>query len=108
MIASHDMEELSRYVELFEGADTIITDDPERDDKRGFSVCTRVQTPHARPLSWLLLQLGEIFAEELDYMNKFYFYPELARSAGEALEKDGSDCKAMLNAVLDRAEKIEL
>lgn len=107
-VNSQNITELSRDVELFEGADIIITDDPKRDDMRGFSVCTKVLTPLARELSWLIFQLKEIFSEELDYMNKFYFYPELANAAKVYVEAGNSDLNGLLNTVLDRADSIEI
>jgi hypothetical protein len=107
-VNSQNITELSKDVELFEGADIIITDDPMRDDMRGFSVCTKVLTPLARELSWLIFQLKDIFSGELDYMNKFYFYPELAKAAKVYVEAGNNDLNGLLNTVLDTADTIRL
>lgn len=107
-VNSKDISELSKDTELFEGADIIITDDPMRDDMRGYSVCTKVLTPFARQLSWLVFQLQAIFSVELDYMNKYYFYPELAKAAKEYVDAGNGDLNGLLNSVLDKAESIRL
>lgn len=103
-----DIKVLSRETELFRGADIIISDDPQCPDSNGLSDYVKVVTPHARELSWIIFQLKEIFSSELDYMNKFYFYPALAEAAKSYIEQAGNDMSGLLMAVLDKAETIEL
>jgi len=107
-VNSQNVTILSKDTELFEGADIIITDDPKRDNMRGYSVCTKVLTPLAKELSWLFFQLRDIFSGELDYINKFYFYPELAKAAKVYVEGGNNDLNGLLNTVLDTADNIRL
>ena len=44
-----------------------------------------VVTSHAAELSWLVSQLQGVFSDEIDYMNKFTFYPGLGNAMNEGL-----------------------
>lgn len=107
-ISTLDVRELAKGTELFYGADTIISDDPDCPDSNGWSDFVKVVTPHAVELSWLILQLKDIFSDELDYMNKYGFYPALAECAKEYIESGKDEMGGLLNVVLDKAETIEL
>jgi hypothetical protein len=56
----------------FGGANLIITDDHSRNFHEGDTV---IYSEHASALSWLVVQLKEIYNSELDYVNKYDFYP---------------------------------
>jgi hypothetical protein len=68
----------------FGGANLIITDDTKRNFHEGDTV---IYSEHASALSWLVVQLKEIYDSELDYINKYDFYPyigELIQSSVNA------------------------
>ena len=102
-----DTSAVAGSTELFQGADIIVSDDPDCPTSNGWSDYTRVITPFCREVSWLIFQLKDIFREELDYMNKYPFYGALAESANAAIREDGTNLKNVLNAMIDRAENIE-
>lgn len=60
----------------FGGAELIITDNINR---KGHAYDTIIVTPHASALSWLVEQLKRIYGSNLDYMNKYEFYPTIGR-----------------------------
>ena len=76
------------------GADVIITKDVERIDpdwvknqpiiiseQEGEPQRRIVVTEHAIELSWVFIQLRDIFGESIDFYNKYHFYGSLAQSA---------------------------
>ena len=68
----------------FGGANLIITNDPNRN---GYEHDVIICSEHASALSWLVVQLKEIYNSELDYVNKYDFYPyigELIQSSVNA------------------------
>lgn len=77
--------------EHFGGASLIITNDPER---KGHSGDTIVLSEHASALSWLTVELANLFQQELNYMSKYAFYPTLGQCMNEQLTKqeDLIDC----------------
>lgn len=108
MIKNQNIDILSQNTPMFEGADIIITEKPDCSPICGLSVYTVVFTPFAKQLSWLIFQLKEIFSNEINYMNKYYFYPALAQSAKDYIDNGKNDCQGLLFAVLDRSETIQL
>ena len=74
--------------EHFGGADLIISDDPNRPirDPEGIVF---VVSAHASALSWLVIQLKEIFSDQIDYSNKYDFYPQIGRLMKQSLKDDG-------------------
>lgn len=76
-----------RECEHFGGADLIISDDPDRPirDPEGIVF---VVSPHAGALSWLVFQLKAVFNDQLDYMNKYQFYPMIGHLIQESLLSD--------------------
>jgi len=107
-LTSQDITKLSVDTELFQGADIIVSDDPSCPDSNGWSDYTKVITPFAKELSWLIIQLRDIFYGELDYMNKYYFYGTLADKAKSCMADGIEDKEALLLGVLAAAEEIEL
>jgi hypothetical protein len=88
------------------GADVIVTSDPlfEPED---FVEATKlvVRTVHAKPLTWLFMEIWDAFTGHLDFTNKHGFYGELAYAALDVLarEQPDPDCRKLLKAVLARA-----
>ena len=76
-----------REFEHFGGADLIITDNHDRQvrDPEGIVM---VVSPHAGALSWLVIQLKAVFDDQLDYMNKYQFYPMIGKLMLESLTSD--------------------
>ena len=57
-----------------------------------------VVTKHAKELSWLFIQLGKIFRNEIDYISKYDFYALLAQTAINTIQRTNDDCE--LNELL--------
>lgn len=94
--------EISRGDVLFAGANLIILEHPKR---RRHDRDVFVVTPHAKELSWLVFQIKSIFEDEIDFMNKYGFYPEIGEAANEAIAA-GADLPSMLLAVVERAKDL--
>ena len=89
---------------LFNGADLIIEEDmhcrwPDK-------VVVLTDYEKAKELSALIYELKQIFTDDLDYLNKYYFYPELGKAANSYLAEN-NDTKGMLLSVVERAIKLE-
>ncbi len=108
LIVAQDVSKLSENTENFRGADIIVSDDPECPSSNGWSDYIRVITPFCREVSWLILQLKDIFREELDFVNKYHFYGAMAEAANTAIKKDSNNRNAVLVAMIERAETIEI
>ena len=104
LIAKQNVTKLSENTENFQGADIIVSNDPECPSTNGWSDYTRVITPFCKEVSWLIFQLKEIFRDELDYMNKYPFYGALAEAANAAIKEGSNNLNAVLVAMIDRAE----
>lgn len=85
----------------FGGANLIITKD--RDRNYGSSDVV-VYSEHASSLSWLVFELKEIYADELDYQNKYFFYPFIGEVINRTLVKQDMIQETMLT-VIDEIEK---
>ena len=59
-----------------------------------------VVSDHADELSWLVYQLKEVFWDELDYMNKYAFYPGLGNAMNDMLQRKSTLKEIMLYTVL--------
>ena len=108
LLTSQDITKLSETTENFYGADIIVSDDPKCPDTNGWSNLTKVVTPYVKEVSWLLIQLRDIFAEELDYMNKYYFFGTLAGKANACIADGRNEKVDLLLGILDAANEIEL
>lgn len=108
LIVTQDVSKLSQNTENFRGADIIVSDDPECPSSNGWSDYIRVITPFCTEVSWLILQLKDIFREELDFVNKYHFYGAVAEAANTAIKKDNNNRNAVLVAMIERAETIEI
>lgn len=80
----------------FGGANLIITDDPKRNFHEGDTV---IYSEHASALSWLVVQLKEIYNSELDYINKYDFYPSIGEMINNTLIKQELIFETMLHIV---------
>ena len=87
------------------GADLIVTSDL-RFKPGDFTEATKlvVRTVYAKPLTWLFMEIWDVFDGHLDYSNKYGFYGELGHAALDVLarEQPDLDCRKVLNAVLAR------
>ena len=70
--------------ELFGGANLIISDDKDR-YKKDHDVL--VVSEYAKEISWFVYQLKRIFSNDLDYMNKYAFYPHIGILLNEAISE---------------------
>ncbi len=96
------------------GADVIITNEPPapRNPESFYPDARYVVTDHSHELSWLFMQLRDIFAGFLDGQNKVEFYGRLANMANRHLAKNNnptakSICLAVLHEAYAIAEEIE-
>lgn len=85
----------------FGGANLIITNVPNRPFHDGDEV---IYTAHASAMSWLVTELKSIYSEDLDYLNKYDFYPQIGRLIKESLRSDFEVFESMLY-VIDEIEK---
>jgi hypothetical protein len=86
----------------FGGADLIITDNHNFKGNIGDTV---IWTSHASAFSWLVYQLKEIHSQNLNYSNKFEFYPLIGELIQESFKNEGDIIESMLY-VVDEIEKI--
>jgi hypothetical protein len=84
----------------FGGANLIITDDPKRNFHEGDIV---VFSENASALSWLVTELKKIYKEEIDYMNKYDFYPYI----GELIKNTLKRQELLFETMLHVTEEIE-
>ena len=80
----------------FGGAGLIITDRPSY---KGHDTDLRILTSHASAFSWLVFELKEIHAANIDYQNKYDFYPTIGRLIQESFIEDGDIIDSMLYVV---------
>lgn len=96
-----DTGKFPKHTDHFGGADLIITDDPNRRTGEGKVV---VLTIHAGPLSWLVVQLQKIYRNEVDYANKYDFYPEIGFHMITSINS-GDDLFDTMHYVVNEIEK---
>ncbi|MEN9998845.1 MAG: hypothetical protein RI922_1835 [Bacteroidota bacterium] len=85
----------------FGGAELIITNDKNRGYREGDTV---IYTNHASALSWLVVQLKEIYKDEIHAGNKYDFYPLIGQLIQESLTNEAELIDSMLY-VVDEIEK---
>ena len=85
----------------FGGANLIITKDQNRNYPKGDIV---VFSEHAPALSWLVIQLKKIYEKEIDYLNKYDFYPSIGKLINQTLTRQELLFEVMLN-IVDELEK---
>jgi len=93
--------------EPFGGAHLLIADKAPKTytEEDGHEYYRRIDDVHVvssytNELSWLVYQLKEVFWEELDYMNKIFFYPGLGDAMNEMLQKKSTLKEIMLYTVI--------
>lgn len=85
----------------FGGANLIITEDKNRNFNEGDIV---VYSIHASALSWLVIELKNIYDTEIDYLNKYDFYPSIGKLIIQTLTKQEYLFETMLQ-IIDEIEK---
>lgn len=102
-------EEPIPCAEPWMGADVVVTDSQPPKWKSEFYPEPRyVVTPHARQLSWLMIQLRDIFSDLYDSASKIEFFGRLANAAirYQKICNDKEEQYALLAAVLKEAKNI--
>jgi hypothetical protein len=80
----------------FAGADLIITNDPKRNFHEGDSV---IYSDHAAALSWLIAELKTIYDAQLNWANKYDFYPVIGQLIKASVEDNDDLFETMLYVV---------
>jgi len=91
------MKEIPQSEEVFAGANLIISDNQYRMKKKHDIL---VLTDNPKELSWLVFKLKEIFSNDINYMNKYAFYPDIGNLLNLAISKE-LQLKEQLIYVLD-------
>jgi uncharacterized protein with ATP-grasp and redox domains len=91
------MKEIPQSEEVFAGANLIISDNQNRMKKKHDIL---VLTDNPKELSWLVFKLKEIFSNDIDYMSKYAFYPDIGNLLNLAISKE-LQLKDQLIYVLD-------
>lgn len=103
-------------VELFAGADIIVSNSltPEINRWLDGKELTEASSPnatgksvvitkHARELSWLIYELKKLYSDEIDYLNKYEFYGNIARIANEYLMNNcDNEVESLLMYIVER------
>ena len=84
----------------FRGSGLIITDKQEENCHNDVVVVTQ----YASSLSKLIFELKKLYADRIEYLNKYDFYPTLGKAANEYLSR-GDNQEELLNAVRTAAAK---
>ncbi|MFZ9294904.1 MAG: hypothetical protein ACO259_01655 [Bacteroidia bacterium] len=84
----------------FGGANLIITKNQNRNFHEDDVV---VYSDHASALSWLVVELKHIYSSEIDYINKYDFYPGIGNIIIRALTEQKSLSEILLH-ILDEVE----
>jgi len=82
----------------FGGAKLIITSNPDRSYEEGDTI---VYSKHAAALSWLVEELKRIYNADLNYLNKYDFYPEIGQIINKSLKRREDLFEIMLNVVAE-------
>ena len=101
------------------GADVIITKDVERinpdwvknqpiviSEQEGEPQRRLVVTEYSIELSWVFMQLRDIFGESIDFYNKYHFYGSLAQSALDVISENDGQVE-LLNLLLQVVSSAE-
>jgi hypothetical protein len=84
----------------FGGANLIITSNKNREFREGDTV---IYSAHASALSWLVFELKKIYDSDINYLNKYDFYPSIGKLIKESLQNDALIFESMIYVI----EKIE-
>lgn len=85
----------------FGGANLIITKDKNRNFHESDIV---IYSNHASALSWLVIELKNIYDTEIDYINKYNFYPSIGSLILQTLTRQEYLFETMLH-IIDEIEK---
>lgn len=85
----------------FGGANLIITDDSKRNFHENDIV---VYSEHASALSWLIVELKKIYNEDLNFQNKYSFYPYIGELV-QASVKANDDLFETMFFVIEKIEE---
>ena len=80
------------------GAGVIVTSDKEDNRK----VDVKLITKHAKPISFLLYKLKDIYKEYIDYSNKHEFYSYVVNIVDKDEMEKEEDSKKVLIYIIDR------
>jgi hypothetical protein len=90
----------------FGGANLIITSNPNRNFSENDVV---IYTDYAQILSWLVVELKSIYDSELNYLNKYDFYPRIGELIKKSIKNNLMIIDVMIyvidNIVIDWGEK---
>jgi hypothetical protein len=82
----------------FGGAGLIVTNDKTY---TGHERDTVVFTNYNYEISWLIYQLQKVIKGKINYINKFYFYPLLGKTAIKLIEKNTQIDRILLNMIIE-------
>lgn len=105
-ILTKDITNEAKNSILFGGADISIVPELPTQKNSFYGDPLFVVTRFPKELSWLIYQLKEIFIDDLDYINKYPFYIQLAESANKSISINNENLTSILIAILDEAEKM--
>ena len=80
----------------FGGAELIITSDTNRNHEEK---TTMVYTEHAAAMSWLVYELKGIYDNDLNWKNKYDFYPVIGKLVNESLTSQDKLFDSMLYVI---------
>lgn len=107
-----DISKAAENTRFFGGAGIIVTDKPiepvknDSDQWYGYNDIY-VVTPFAKELSWTIVQLRDIYGDNLDYMNKEEFYGNIAEAANKFIAADSNNLLGLLMTVIATALSFE-
>ena len=95
--------------DLWQGADIkVVTELPPESEPDFYPDPLFVRTRFPRQLSWLLLEIRDLFGDWIDFGNKFFFYHQLAEAAiiySDQVEAE-EEVGPLLVCVLDEAGRL--
>ena len=80
----------------FGGANLIITSNKNRKFHDGDVV---IYSVHASALSWLVFELKKIYDSDLNYLNKYNFYPYIGELISNSLQNDTLIFESMIHVI---------
>ncbi len=96
-----ELEAVPRSDQVFAGANLIISDNQNRIKKEQDIL---VVTDNPKELSWFVFKLKEILSNDIDYINKYAFYPDIGNLLNSAISRE-LQLKDQLIYVLDNIGK---
>jgi len=89
-------EEYKEYKKEWGGAGIIVTSNKEDDRKADIKIITK----HAKPITYLLYKLKDIYKEYIDYSNKREFYAYVVNIIDkEGLEREENSGKILIHII---------